>query len=256
MTQIIFDEPAYVKNLYENNCVEGVKPSSTIMYLAKYFIQIMQYSDTEAVHKIDEFMRNNYTDYYDSDWYQTVLGYIKSAHTYPLVKINELKIYKSELETIQKIGDPSLEKLAFTILCAAKYRNIKFEVNTDWCSLSLRDIFRYSNVTYRKYEYILQLRKLIEKGFIFVSLSEKNYLKPTFIKQDGEIVLTINEFKDLGKKYMVANGKYLFCHKCGSFERQNTNKTKKYCKKCVVEIKKEIDRNYKKNIRKIKMSSR
>ena len=37
---------------------------------------------------------------------------------------------------------------------------------------------------------------------------------------------------DLGNEYMVLTGRGFYCEKCGNYEKQNKNRTKKYCKKC------------------------
>ena len=247
------NELDYVKNMYENKLLADT-PAKTIMYLAKYFIQVEKLPGKDTVKAIDTYMRQVLPDYYDTDWYKTVLSSIKAANKYSLANVEYIIVYKDELEKLLEIENIDLRKLGFCILCGAKYRNKKFNIDSDWCNFNFREIFRLANVTYRKSEYLMQLKMLIDSGLFGVSWSEKNYIRPTFMQSSGDEVMKITSMKDLGKQYLVYYGEYFICDKCGGFARQNKNKTKKYCLTCRDEVKKERDREYKKTARTAKMS--
>ena len=79
---IILNELKYAKYVYDNKILDD-KPSFTISLLCKYFIQVLNMSEMETVIAIDNFMKETYPNYIDSEWYTVILKNVKNA-SFPL----------------------------------------------------------------------------------------------------------------------------------------------------------------------------
>ena len=94
---IILNELKYAKYVYDNKILDD-KPSFTISLLCKYFIQVLNMSEMETVIAIDNFMKETYTNYIDSEWYTVILKNVKNANKYKLLEVESINITKQEIK--------------------------------------------------------------------------------------------------------------------------------------------------------------
>ena len=85
-------------------------------------------------------MKTNYPDYNAINWISTIEKYAKRAEKYPLCKCRGIWITRNEITTIENLHDKVLERLAFTLLCLAKFNNFKNPQNNNWVIAMERSI--------------------------------------------------------------------------------------------------------------------
>lgn len=159
-------------------------------------------------------------------------------------------ITKSELDYIGKLNNKVLERLAFVFLCYAKLYKLRNQNANGWVySGKYRDVFSQARITCSVKERYIHIAELEDKGYLYsyqMSESAKNsiYLykqyqkrmndaKVTFINDDSEGVIFVNDFRELGYYYRKYKGENIIqCRKCGKLTRGNKNGTKLYCRAC------------------------
>lgn len=260
---IILNELKYAKYIYDNKILDD-KPSFTISLLCKYFIQVLNMSEIETVIAIDNFMKETYPNYIDSEWYTVILKNIKSANKYKLLEIDSINVTKSELETINKLNNEIYEKLAFTILCLSKFQHNRNNSEEYWTdkNMSLTQLKKYANLSLNKNKLIDALHYLCSTGIIRIGYRTSNY-NCNFVDEKSEVVIKITDddigMIDFGNQYLRYLHKGYFCKNCGKFVRKVKNKNlsktteriKKYCKSCKEDLRKIQNHNYYKQLNNI-----
>lgn len=236
---LILNEVKYVENILKTGEV-GRKPSSTLLLLAKYYYNEKNLRNKEIEIKLDEFMSKNYPNYNKVYWENSIESYSKKAGKYTLNQIDEIPITKSELEVIESIGDPRLERYLFTMLCYAKAYNIVSKKNNGWINTDLSVIYNTARLRARRsddrFHMVNQLLKIsCNEKIPSITISQKNTnrnVKINFIDFSGEVVLHISDLRELGYEYMMyKGGKFIRCEICGRLMRKKKNK--KYCPECL-----------------------
>lgn len=192
---------------------------------------------------LNQHMINNFPNYNPVKWYKTIENQIKNADRYPLVQIEFVPITKKELEVISSINNIRLERLAFVLLCFAKFNNLRNKNNNNWVNYNIRDIFKIARIPTTIEKQCLFLNDIKQLGLIKYSKKIENInINVLYINDNSDIVLKINDFRELGYEYMLWKGyKYIRCGECGILVKQKNNRIK-YCKYCAAENRREIKR--------------
>ena len=115
-----------IEQLMSTSVIDTSKFSNIINSLARYNIFVRRLSESDNAEKISQWMVAHCPKYNDRSYSPIVESYIKSAGKYPLKTIQNIKIYKSELDYIESFSDIKKEKVLFVLLCVAKYQNAFF----------------------------------------------------------------------------------------------------------------------------------
>ena len=249
---VILNETKQAKYILEKGEV-GNKPSSTLFLLAKYFRQKMNLNKEQTFQKLNEFMGNNYKNYNSATWEDFIEDISVKATKYPLSDTDYVGITQSELDVIRNVGNIKYEKLLFTMLCYAKLYNIRSDLNNGWVNTKIQEIYRVARVAvkYRKDKF-LYLNDLEQLGVIAFSNKNDNLnLRVTFVDMDGESMLKISDFRELGYEYLnyIGDGKFVRCDECDRLIRKSENNKTKYCKICKDMKQKEWNRLYMQKVR-------
>lgn len=231
----------------------GNKPASTLFLLGKYYRLKENLDQEQTFCKLHEFMQMHYKNYNPALWEEILDDISKKAGRYPLREINFIGIAQSELDKISEIPNLKYQKLLFSMLCYAKLYNLISEKNNGWVNASVQEIFRTSRVTVKyKKDKFLYMNDLEKAGFLsFSSKNDNLNIQINFVDMDGESVLRIDDFRELGYEYMnfIGNGKYRKCPECQRLIRKTGNKSL-YCTECRQKKQKEWQRNSMQKIRK------
>lgn len=260
---IILNELKYAKYVYDNKILDD-KPSFTISLLCKYFMQVLNMSEMETVIAIDNFMKETYPNYIDSEWYTVILKNVKNANKYKLLEVESINITKQEIKTIQSLNNEVYEKIAFTILCLSKFQHIRNNTTEYWTdkNMSLSQLKKYANVSLNKDKLIDALHNLCSTDIIRIGYRTSNY-NCNFVDEESEVVITITDddigMRDLGNQYLRYLHKGYFCKNCGKFVRKvkskkltkNNERVKKYCNKCKEDVRRLQKKAYYKQINNI-----
>lgn len=231
---VILNEAKEAERIIEKGEV-GNKPTSTLFLLGKYYRQKQSLDKEQTINKLNEFMKLNYKNYNPALWEETIEDISKKANKYSLREIDYIGITQSELDRISEINNVKYEKLLFTMLCYAKLYNTLSENNNGWVNADIKEIYRIARVTVKyKNDKFLYLNDLESMGLIsFSSKNDNLNLQINFVDMDGEPVIQINDFRELGYEYLnhIGSGKFVRCNECGHLIKQNGNNTH-YCTFC------------------------
>ncbi len=256
---IVLNEVKQAEHIIEKGKV-GNKPTSTLFLLGKYYRQKENLNKEQTFNKLNEFMQQNYKNYNSALWEDTIEDISKKANKYSLREIDHIEITQSELDKILEIDNLKYQKLLFTMLCYAKLYNIISENNNGWVNTDIKEIYRVARVTVKyRNDKFLYLNDIEQMGLISFSNKNDNLnLKINFLDVDGECVLDINDFRELGYEYLnyIGNGKFIRCSECNRLVRKKSKKdfSTKYCHECAVIIQNQQKHAWDNKNRKIRKS--
>ena len=249
---VVLNEKKQAEYIIEKGEV-GNKPTSTLFLLAKYYRQKENLNKEQTFNKLNEFMENNYKNYNSATWEDIIEDISKKANKYPLREIDYIEITKSEIDTIRNICNIKYEKLLFTMLCYAKLYNKISDKNNGWVNTDIKELFRVARVSVRyRNDKFLYLNDLETAGLISFSNKNDNLnLRVTFVDNNSDTVLRIDDFRELGYEYLnyIGDGKFIRCECCKKLIRKKSNK-QKYCTDCYKRINSDMTNERQKKNRK------
>ena len=234
---VVLNEKKQAEYIIEKGEV-GNKPTSTLFLLAKYYRQKENLNKEQTFNKLNEFMEKNYKNYNSATWEDIIEDISKKANKYPLREIDYIEITKSEIDTIRNICNIKYEKLLFTMLCYAKLYNKISDKNNGWVNTDIKEIFRVARVSVRyRNDKFLYLNDLETAGLISFSNKNDNLnLRVTFIDDNSETILRVDDFRELGYEYLnyIGDGKFIRCDCCKRLVRKKSKHdgVTKYCNEC------------------------
>ena len=249
---VVLNEKKQAEYIIEKGEV-GNKPTSTLFLLAKYYRQKENLNKEQTFNKLNEFMENNYKNYNSATWEDIIEDISKKANKYPLREIDYIEITKSEIDTIRNICNIKYEKLLFTMLCYAKLYNKISDKNNGWVNTDIKELFRVARISVRcRNDKFLYLNDLETAGLISFSNKNDNLnLRVTFVDNNSDTVLKIDDFRELGYEYLnyIGDGKFIRCECCKKLIRKKSNK-QKYCTDCYKRINSDMTNERQKKNRK------
>lgn len=222
---------------------ETTNPIHNVYLLSRYYYtQGMR--QKEVLEKIEDYLRQ-FPFLVLPKWQRTVDKIVAKAKGKGLIEIEYVGITEKELAEIAKLRKESLKKLAFTLLCIAKYFNTIRPENNSWVNTPDKDVFRMSDIRTLDCKRQQKLiRELYLLGLIGYSKVVDNVnLQVLFVDAETEPVLHIYQFDDLGYQYLeyVGDPSIVHCKCCGKLIKK-TSCRKDYCDECAVEARKNSNR--------------
>lgn len=258
------------------------KPARDIDILAKYLFWVKYeeenkqadeedtaYDITNIYREIDSFLKKAVMNYNGFKWSDTIRKHILYATVRKPIQIKDINIYQEELNKIKELNNQALEKLAFTLLCLAKFtreediqrfvttkgfktskNNViviretenEFHDNDGWVRNTLGEIFSYANINVDNIKKNMYLKTLYEKKLIrfpVVITNENikvNYMLDEFDKSNSnkKIAMTITRFDQFGYQYVNHVSETKVYHECQypdchTLFRQNKRGDRKFC---------------------------
>ena len=220
-----------------NEKTVGKKPISDINLLARYFMTYptgnKKPTAKELTPILQEYLKGQYDDYQSIKWEKLIEKAIKKAKTSPIIDLEYIPVTENEIKTIQGIKNKKLEKLAFVCLVVAKYFNLRNPNNNGYVNIDYSTLFKLARVTATTYEKPLLLNDLKQIGLVqrCKRIDNPNF-KVLFIDDDSDIILKVEDMRELGYKYLEYLGEpFIKCVNCGMLMRKRSNSAK-YCKEC------------------------
>lgn len=236
MNEIILNERQYAETAIEHGYV-GNNIYVTLSILAKYYYHIEHIKHKNICKKLKAFLETSYPKYrlMKSDMDSAVDDIAKDLKNKRLYEIYGVPITKTELKTISSIGNKALERFAFTLLCLAKYNNLKNQNNNDWVVQDPSLIFKISRANGNNiYDKCLNYNGLYKLGLIELAKKNENTnVRVLFVDHTGECEIFIDDFRELGNEYRLIRGEsYSRCLECGRLFKDSKYKPRKFCKDC------------------------
>ena len=128
------------------------------------------------------------------------------------------------------------------MLCYAKLYNKISDKNNGWVNTDIKELFRVARVSVKyRNDKFLYLNDLETAGLISFSNKNDNLnLRVTFIDDDSETILRVDDFRELGYEYLnhIGDGKFIRCKCCKMLvkKKSNNDRSTKYCNNCAKEV--------------------
>ena len=139
-----------------------------------------------------------------------------------LTVVPPIQITKKELDVIDQVDGIMYQRVLFTMLCLAKYQNAKNGDDMDWENFEISSVFKLANNTATNERKGKILGKLIRDGYIDPDhRAASSSYRLTFVDhKDDDVVLYIDDFRDLGYQYeKYKGGQFGVCKICGRLFR-------------------------------------
>jgi len=234
MNNIVLKEKEYAEKILDSNTLDK-KPTFDLRILAKYYCHEKKLTQNKIYLELVNVMEEKYNNFALSKWQPILLDLAKNAKKYKLIDIEYIPITKNELLTIDGIVSKPMKRLALTLLCLAKYRNIVNPKNNDWVGYKFKDIFKMANINSTKKEQGFMIHDMIALQLVRMNKMVNNLsINVCYVDKDNsEEVLQIKDFRNIGYEYLLYCGEnFIRCKECGILVRQNKQSNKIFCTEC------------------------
>lgn len=239
---IILNEKEYAERCLREHSV-GENAWTTAQILAKYY-----YSNglrrTRIIKALTDFISDAYPPYQrDKKRWEENIEYLSgNAGKYELYQQNAVPITQSELDIISSYGTQrTQQQVLFTYLCLAKLALMRNKNANGWVNVKTRDVFHMAHVSMSTMNQDIMINGFYRSGLVDLPMKNDNLaVRVTFCDMDGDPVLYVSDFRDLGYLYLMQIGENIVaCAECGTLIRGNKGGTKKYCSNCAGYVPKE-----------------
>lgn len=157
--------------------------------------------------------------------------------------MDAINISADEMSVIRsiKVGKQA-ERLAFTLLCLAKYWNAKLGSDSGWVNTKDTEIMSLANIRTSIKRQDRIYKQLKDLGLI--TLSKKvdcTNVKVNFCTDSEDVVMSVTDCRNLGNQYLMYIGEpYFVCAECGAVTKANNagvGRRQKYCHDCAAVVK-------------------
>jgi len=231
---IILNEIEYAEKMIENGAKDK-DPYCYLPILSKYYRQILEYSPKRTVNEINSFMVDNYINYNPVRWSSFIDSCVKKSKKQKLNDIKFVGVTQKEIDAVDSAKNTTHSKVLFSLLCVAKYFNMRNNTNNNWTNVKTKDIFRMANVNTSIERQDRIIHELYKIGLVGISKKVDNLnIRVLCVDDSKDFVLQINDFRNLGYEYMNwKQGGYFRCAECGALQKQNKYGNRIYCNDCV-----------------------
>ncbi len=220
----------------------GKKPFETLYRVARYYID-NGIPKSQVRKMLDMFLIQCEPTASIPKWTATMDAAMSRALKYDAVDIKSIDITQAELDKISSLDGKQIKRLAFTLLCLAKYWDKISKSKDHWVNNKDCDIMRMANINTSIKRQSLMYYNLNAAGLIQFSKKVDNTNVRVCFIDDGDAVLHITDFRNLGYQYLKYLGEpYFECSNCGittKYDHPNNKNSRwkqKYCKTCAAEI--------------------
>lgn len=169
-------------------------------------------------------------------WQDTLDGIVKNCDKRQQVEIESIPITVPEIERINTLEGIQIKRLAFTLLCVAKYWDIVIPNNNHWVRTPDREVITMANINTSVQRQCAMMHDLRQCGMLtFRKRVDDLRVQVNYISS-GDTALEVSDLRNIGNQYMMYSGApYIQCEQCGLVVRRKSN-SQKYCKDCASEI--------------------
>jgi len=215
---------------------DGVGLRESLRLLARYYYS-QGMKRREIRKKLEEFLLECRPDTSVVKWMGWLDRTVRCVDKYPILDIDSIPVTQPEMERIDSLPTERLRRLAFTLLCVAKYRLAENEKADGWVSTPDSKIMSMANIRASVRDQDMRFGRLIEAGIIEQATRIDNTNERVVIFEDGEPVIKIRDFRNLGYQYQMYHGTPCYvCVECGltcKIKSKHPNKSHpKYCREC------------------------
>lgn len=235
---IVLNEYEWAERAIKDKAL-GKKPYETLSRVAKYYTY-KNYTRMEVRRLLDEFLLQCEPAVSLVTWSDTLDSAAKSATKYPLVMLDCVEITAPEMKRIDALPRKPIRRLAFTLLCIAKFMRSVSENTNYWVNTPDNEIMKMANISTSIKRQSSMFGQLKDEGMIRFSKQIDNLSVQVLFVEEGDVVLRVTDFRNLGYQYMKYHGEpYFECTHCGltdKIKNPTNGRPQKYCPQCAAEI--------------------
>ena len=235
---VVLKENEWAHDMIQSNDL-GKKPSETLRRVARYYLD-NGCSPVDARKRLDSFLIRCEPTSSLPKWSDALDYAVNKAVKYESIDIDSIDITDSEMRRIDALDGKQIKRLAFTLLCLAKYWKIVIPDGDYWVNNKDTEIMALANINTSIKRQGLMYWTLREAGMVQFSKKVDNTNVKVCFVEDGEVVLHITDFRNLGYQYLMYHGEpYFECANCGittKISNPNNRRRQKYCNDCAAKI--------------------
>lgn len=235
---IVLNEYEWAERMISNHDL-GKKPVETLSRVAKYYYG-NGYSKREIRKLLDTFLVQCDPQASLVHWSEMLDRITKSVNRYPIIRMDGVIVTDKELESIETLEGKQIRRLAFTLLCVAKYWDVVSASNNHWVNSSDKEIMQMANINTSIKRQSAMFATLRSAGLIRFSKKIDNLNVQVLFVEHGEAAIYIQDFRNLGYQYLKRyGGSYFECVNCGltvKIREPSKGRRQKYCSSCAVEL--------------------
>lgn len=220
-------------------CSLGKKPSETLKRVARYYID-KGYSTKDVRNKLDAFLLQCDRTASLPKWSDALDYAVSRAAKYEAVDIDGIDITDTEMKKIDALNGKQIKRLAFTLLCLAKYWKEIIPDGDFWVNNKDNEIMSMANINTSIKRQGQMYWTLREAGMVQFSRKVDNTNVRVCFADDGTPIMRITDFRNLGYQYLMYHGEpYFECANCGitaKISNPKNNRKPKYCNECASKI--------------------
>jgi len=240
---IVLNEREWAENAIANRQL-GKKPVETLGRIARYYRQVEKYKKPDIRDKLEDFLLQCDPGVVLVKWSDTLDRIVRSCDKYSLVELDGVNITNAELQVVGALEGRQLQRLAFTLLCVAKYWDATQPKNNGWVNTADKDVMKMANINTSIQRQSLMLHEMKNAGLLrFSKRVDSLNIQVKFIRPNSPVKIHISDFRNLGNQYLLYCGEpYFQCAHCGLTIKKKSN-VHKYCPECAAEmyIKKSVE---------------
>ena len=169
---IVLNEHEWAEEMIASRSL-GKKPFETMRRVARYYLDSgMSKRETRAM--LDRFLIQCDPSASLPKWSESLDRALAYAMKYSAVRIDGIDITKTEMARIDALGGKQIRRLAFTLLCLAKYWNAVTGRDEGWVNNKDSDIMRMANISTSIKRQSMMYHNLMEAGMIRFSRKVDN----------------------------------------------------------------------------------
>lgn len=243
---IVLNETRWTEEMIANHTL-GKKPSETLRRVARYYYDLG--NGKRRVRKLlESFLITCDPCISLPLWDRSIEAALINAKKREAIDIDQIIITEPEIEMIDSIHSVMARRLAFTLLCLAKYWDIANDNQTHWVNSKDSDIMRMANINTSIRRQGAIYYDLGNAGLLRFSHKVDNTNMQVNYIQDGPMALVVTDLRNLGYQYMMHQKPdgYIKCERCGLVVKRSSlgaGRPQLYCKECaaVVQLQQKVD---------------
>ena len=245
---IILNEHEWAEEAILSHTI-GKKPYETLNRVARY------YYDSGATTPEVRSLLENFIIQCDArasipKWTKTIDYAINAASKRETIMIDAVRVTKAEMNTIDAMESRPLKRVAFTLLCLAKYWDIVNKSTDHWVNNKDGEVMKMANITASVRRQSAMYRELRDLGMIqFSKRIDNTNVRVCIIDDTSEVAVDISDFRNLGYQYLMYHGgPFVVCQNCGIVIKRNAaakmtlnarpapGSARKYCPECQAQM--------------------
>lgn len=232
---VILNENEWALNMIKTRSL-GKKPFETMRLVARRYLDA-GYKPNEVRRMLDGFLLSCDPTASLPRWSNVIDAALNKAKQNHAVMIDHIDITEPEMRKIKSIESKQAQRLAFTLLCLAKYWMLVNPRADGWVNSKDSEIMSMANIktSIRRQSAIYHQLNNLEL-IQFSQRVDNTNVRVCFI-EPGISVLEISDFRNLGNQFNNYCGvsEYIKCSVCGLMVKK-TGRQQKYCKACAAEV--------------------